>query len=146
MNAHDAIVQAVMARLRESPAIPALIVEEAEADPLPEHIEAAVVVEFAGSNPQRVVMRGNPVDWTTRVRLACYARADGRTLGAGRASRNLHALCYARLMSDHTLAGAAWDISEPSLQSETDRSSNEVGVLVAEYEISHRTAARTLEV
>jgi hypothetical protein len=91
-------------------------------------------------------MRGNPVDWSTRIRLECYARVDGRGVTSGRASRQLHAQCYARRMADHTLGGAAIDISEPSLQADADRSSDEVGCLVAEYDITHRTAARTLDV
>lgn len=146
MNAHDAIVAAVTARLRQAPAIAADILEEAEVDPVPESMDAAVVVAFVGSSPLRVVMRGNPVDWSTRVRIECYARADGRSLAAGRASRALHAQVYARLMADHTLGGAAIDISEPTLQADPDRSSTEVGCLVAEYDITHRTAARTLDV
>lgn len=146
MNAQDAVMAAIIARLRQAPAISANILEEAEVDPVPEEMDDAVIVSFLGSAPDRVVMRGNPVDWTTRFRLECYARRDGRVTTAGRASRQLHARCYARLMADDTLSGQVIEIGEPTLQADADRSSDEVGCLVAEYDIKHRTAARTLDV
>lgn len=143
MNAQDAVVQAVLTRLRQAPAIAGAILEDAEVDPLPETVDEAVVVSFLGSTPSAPLL-GSPVDWSTRLRIECYVRADSRT-PAGRASRELHRRVYVRLQVDPSLGGLASDMSEPTIASDTDRSSTELGCVVAEYEITHRTAARTLE-
>lgn len=140
-SAQDAIVDAVLRRLREPTPVAAVIAEEAEFDPLPESVQSAVSVSFVGSTPSRSVL--GSVDWTTRVRVECYARADHRAFAHGRASRDLHSRVYLRLMADPPLHDTVSDIGEPVLQSDQDRAVTEAGCLIAEYDIQHRTA-RTL--
>lgn len=145
MNAHDAIVDAFLAALRAPLAVTeGLIDEEIDAATIGEHVREAVSIVVSGSAPQRIVIRGAPIDWQTEIDVECYARADGRTPG-GRASRALFARVYARLAADPTLGGLAMDMAEPVLRGDTEQMDNRLGCVIATYAVMHRTAAGSLE-
>jgi hypothetical protein len=144
MNAHDQVIDAILSALKAEPAIAAGNVYEEELRHKPETIDEYVIVSLAGSRPGRVAIKGAPVDWTSIVTIESHARRDQRT-PAGRASRRLAAQVYARLLSEPTLGGVVLDIQEPSLQTDHEQLDTEIGCVIAQYPVLHRTQARTLE-
>lgn len=145
MTAHDGIVDAVLALLRQAPPVTADVIEEdIDGENVPEDAQEAVSVRMASSTPQRAEIFGAPIDWTTEVAITCFARAD-ESIAQSRASRALHAKVYARLMADPTLGGLAFDLFEPQLTADRDVVDTRLGSLTATYTVQHRTAARTLE-
>ena len=146
MNAHDAVIDAVLKALRLGPAVTnGLIDEDIDADEVPEEAQEVVSVAMAASTPARGAILGHPIDWRTEVAVTCFARSDGRT-PAGRASRALHAKVFARLTQDPTLGGVAFYVEEPDITAERDPKDTRLGSCTGIYPVSHRTAARTLEV
>ena len=146
MNAHDAIVSAIVSALLASPPLAGgRVAEEAAFDALPEGVAQAISVAMVRSLAQAVLVGGGaPIDWRTTVRIQCLARADAAGAG-GRASRALHAQVYARLMADPTLGGLAGFIEPPALASDTELLGSRLGALTADYVVSHRTSATALD-
>lgn len=146
INAHDAIVDAVLAALRASPALAdGQISDSVDFTSLPEDVSKAIVVGMLSSDPARGAIAGAPTDWRTTVRLDCYARSD-KAVNGSRASRVLHSQAYARLQADPSLGGVAFDIDEPTLTADSELFGSRLGCLLATYTVSHRTRARSLEV
>ena len=147
MNAHDAIIDAVLTLLRQSPAVTSgLIGEEVDLASLPEGTQEAVSVSLAGSDPQQPApLLGAPVDWISTVQIECYARRDERT-ASGRASRELHARVYARLMSGTVLATAVpgADLRQPTIRSDDQPMGTRTGITVGLYPVLHRTVGGAL--
>jgi|CXWL01.1.fsa_nt_gi hypothetical protein len=145
MNAHDAILSAVLTALRlPTPVTTGSIEEEIDAADMPEGQTEAISVALVVSVPRAVAINGAPVDWVTDLAIDCAARTDGRT-AAGRASRALHAAVYARLMADTTLGGAASYIGEPQISQDQALLGTRIGRTSGLYTVHHRTAAGTLE-
>lgn len=145
MNAHDSIINAILAALRQSPALAAgRIEEEGSIDALPESAAEAITVDFVRSAAREVVASGWPVDWNTQIRISCMARNDGMT-AAGRSSRALHAQVYQRLMADPTLGGVCDHIGQPQLTAEGALIGSRLGLLHADYVIQHRSNGTTLD-
>lgn len=148
MNAHDAIIDAVLDLLQQAPAVTTgTIGEDVEVETLPESTIEAVCVSIVGSDPEAPApLLGAPVDWTTTVQIECYARRDGRGT-AGRASRALHARVYQRLMAGNPLGqvipGA--DLRQPSIRTDQQVLETRTGVTVGLYPVSHRTGNNTLD-
>lgn len=143
MNAHEAVVSAVKAKLAEAPAI-AMVIERSRRRPIEEDVNAAVNVYFGGGIPQRGVIRGAPIDWVTTVRFECLARAsEGQT--ADQAALALHALAWERLMSDQSLGGLAMDMVPGPVDIDEDELDTPVGCAIGTIQILHRTASNTLE-
>lgn len=147
MNAHDAVLDAVLQVLRQPPAITAgLIDEDVDIGAVPEGVMEVVSVSIDSSNPNRNALRGAPIQWGTDVMLECYARADGRhQLTAGRASRALHQRAYARLMQDPSLGGVLIDLLPPQIRGDRDQQDTRLGCCIAIYQAVHRTQAHSLE-
>lgn len=147
MNAHDAIVDAVLLALRTSPAVTAgPIDEELDPEAVAEGGTEAVSVALTDSDPVDAQMNGAPVDWRSTVTIECYAVRDKRRMALGRASRALHARVYARLMQDPSLGGAAMYLGPPRLTVDTDQADTRVGCCIATYAVLHRTGPNTLQV
>lgn len=145
-NAHDKIIDAVLAALLAAPSLASgNVLEEATFDTLPEGMDTAIVVTLVDSQPVRGAMLGHPVYWRSTVQLDCLARADRNTAGA-RASRALHAQAYARLMVDRTLGGQADNLDEPALTADAELMGDRLACLIARYPIDHHTQALSLEV
>lgn len=149
MNAHDAIIDAVLATLRaEPPVTDGPIAEDIDAGTIPEDATECISVSLDTSDPDRISLTGYPVNWTTDIVIECYARADGRrdgALTAGRASRALHQRVHARLMADPGLGGRAMDLRPPRIRSDRDQADTRLGCCIATYSALHRTAAASLE-
>lgn len=145
MNAHDTVIDAILAALRQAPVLAGgNVAEEVDFELLPQEMAAGINVEFVRSLPNEVQLSGAPIDWVTQVRISCLARSDGRT-AAGRASRVLHAQVYQRLMAEPTLGGLVAHIEPPRLASETALIGTRMGVLHADYTLQHRSDGTTLE-
>ncbi len=144
INAHDRIVDAVVALLAAAPALSDFIAEDDEGA-IAEDACSAILVRFVESDPIVPSISGGPVDWNTRLGIECYARADASS-STGRASRRLHAAAFARLMADPTLGGAAMGMEPGQVMSEQDRRDSRLGCCIGQYLYLHRTQANTLEV
>jgi len=143
MNAHDEVVDALLAALLAAPALAGgRVQEEASFDLIPESVSAAVSLTFMGSQAELVVLDGAPLSWRTGVRISCFARHDAAGQG-GRASRALHAQVYARLMASPAVR-ALGQIDPPRLNSDTELAGSRMGLLHADYIVTHRTAADAL--
>lgn len=143
MNAHDKVVDAVLAALRRSPAITTgPIQEDTDQDLLPEETREAVIVSLVDSDP--LDQYTNRVTWRSRVAITCHARVDGRT-SAGRASREMHARVYARLMEDRTLGGQVVDVAEPRIRQDSAQADTRVGACTGTYPVQHHTSAGSLQ-
>lgn len=145
MNAHSAVVAAVIAQLQQAPAIASGNVYRGRLRPVATGAAQAVVVRFGDSDPQRGAIRGAPIDWGTTVVVECYARAGAAESG-DEAALALHADVYARLMSDPTLGGAAGDLAPPRLALDETELAETLGCVNAAYLVQHRTTEHTLEV
>lgn len=145
MNAHDAILSAIVTALKATPALASgHVAEEASFDAQPETVTEAISVAMLGSRPQRMVLSGAPLDWATTVRVSCFARNDVAGAG-GRASRALHAQVYQRLMSSPSLGGLARDIEPPALDTDTELLGTRMGVLHADYLVLHSSTSLSLD-
>lgn len=148
MNAGDAIVDAVLALLKQAPAVTAgPIGEDVDLATVGETVTEAVSVSLVASDPMSpTVLMGAPVDWITSVQIECYARRDARG-AAGRASRALHAKVYARLMAPPQLSAqlAGADVRQPSIRSDQQPLDTRTGTTVGVYPVMHRTQAYTLD-
>lgn len=145
MNAHDRVIDAILAALRASPAVTVgLIDEDIDLAAIPEACDEAIGVSLTASDPDRTVLRDHPVQWSSTVLVECFARTDGRTT-AGRASRQLHQRAYERLMTDPSLGGVLVDLLEPGLTTDPEQADTRLGVTTATYTAVHRTAARSME-
>jgi hypothetical protein len=145
VNAHDAVIDAVLTTLRlPTPVAAGGVEEDIDVCAMPAEHSESVSVALVGSMPTVVAIQGAPVDWVTTLSIECAARADGRG-AAGRASRMLHAAVYARLMAAPTLGGVVNHIGEPQITQDRAQLATRIGLTVGLYTVHHRTAAGTLE-
>lgn len=144
MNAHDAVVDAILTALRAAPAVTAgPIDEEIDAESVAEQHAEAVSVALASSAPSSETVNGHPVTWRSEVSIECYARRDGRTV-TGRASRALHARVYARLLVDPSLGGIALGLDTPRIDIVSEVADTRLGCCIGTYGVLHRTPAGSL--
>lgn len=143
MNAHDAVVSAVLTALRQDPAVTAgLIEEDADLELLPEGLSEAVLVSLEDSDPRDQFT--SQVHWLSRVAISCRARVNN--IGStGRASRDLHARVYARLMQDRRLGGAVVDVGEPRIRHDSAQADTRVGNCTGIYPVLHITSSGSLQ-
>ena len=147
MTAFDVILEAVIAALERQPRITAEILDEdIDVAAMAEVVTECITVQLGDSDPDRAGILGAPIDWTSQLVVSCYARVDSRgARGPGRASRQLQARVYRRLMEDITLGGLVHDVLPPALSHNSDQLDTRVGSCVAIYPIRHRTSAGSLE-
>lgn len=143
MNAHQAVVRAVVDRLKADPAL-ADEVNRARRRPIEEGVQTAVNVYFAGSLPQRGAIRGAPIDWQTIVRFECLARGSFDQT-PDEVALELHAKAWERLMGDQSLGGLAMDMVPGQVDTDDDELDSPIGCAVGTVQIVHRTASNTLE-
>lgn len=146
MNAHDAIVGAIVARLLQWPALAGgLVEEELQPGAVPEEAPQAISVRLARSVAQDSRFAGQPIDWQSEVVLECYARGDAAHPTTGRASRALHAAAYARLMQEPTLGGLLSYLVPVAIDIDTEAATGPHGVCIGTYTAQHRTQTASLE-
>lgn len=143
-DAHNAVVQAVISTLLATPALASGNIYRGRRRAISKNVELGIAVRFGASDPSRGAIKGAPIDWTTTVLVECYARTTG-TESADEAALALHADAYARLNTDPSLGGVVDDLLPPSLDvSEEDRD-EQLGCVIAGYQLRHRTAENTLQ-
>jgi len=143
VNGHDAIVDAVLDVLQAAPAlVDGGIAEDIASDTLPTGKSADLSVSLMDSTP------GAPGfgkrEWTSMVRVTARARSD--TAGVnGRTSRAIQAAAFARLMADRTLGGLVLNVGAPRLSNEPAILASRIGVVHADYPVTHYTALNSMD-
>lgn len=147
--AHNAIGAGALALLLTPPAIAGGQVKRGQTRPVADTVQRFVGITLAGSDPDRVQIRGNPVEWSTTLRASCCARGTTSVGVASTGEENaieLFGEVYARLLSEPTLGGAAWDVEPGPVDLEQDELDSSLACVTATFRVRHRTAANTLEV
>lgn len=147
MTGHDALIAALLTRLREpSPVTSGLIDEDIDEESVPEDVFEAVSVTMASSIPGEPSVLGAPLAWRTELSVTAFARHDGRgTLSLSRASRELQGRVFARVMQDPTLGAAAWNYEEPQISSDTEHRTSRLGACTGVYVFHHQTQPASME-
>lgn len=118
-------VAAIVASLQQAPAV-APVVSRTRLRPLGTGISLAVVVRPVDAEAgETSISPGEPVSWTVRIAVDCYARAEAGT-AADEAVDPLLTAAYARLMADPTLGGAVRTLAPAGLTYEYDAESEQV--------------------
>ena len=141
-TAFSAIVAAVIARLSEDPPVCDAIYR-ARANAIPETLDRAISVQFDQSLPNRGVMHGSPIDWSSRVTVECFARSVIET--GDLAVDPLLEAVFARLAADATLGGVVGDLAIASVEAEYTSEGKKTGWVRITYIAEHRTDNLTLE-
>lgn len=138
----DAIIAAIVAKLKESPALAGgVVTDETTFDELPDGVAEGVRVTLLESLP--INREYGNVHWASTVRITFMAR-DDRAGIEGRATSRLAAAAYTRLMTDQTLGGLAERMDEPRIQPDTNYYGTRLGVLNMDLPVRFNTTARTL--
>ena len=144
MNAHDRVMGAFLGAFKAAPELAGGMIFPHKLRKLPEDAPEAIVVRFGASSPNRATVYSAPVDWETRIVVECHVRADDFDEQDGSASGALHGKVFERLMADPSLGGIAFDVLEPDLDYQNLEGDSELGCMVAQYIVRHRTSARSL--
>lgn len=143
-NAVDDIINAMIATLQAAAALSDTIVEDDDTA-IGEDASDAIVITYVRSVPaDPLVYLGQPIDWDTEISIECYARADNTTSN-GRASRQLHAAAYARLMAEPSLGGRLQDLVCIGITHDQERRASRLGCCIGQYRTRHRTQSATLD-
>jgi hypothetical protein len=152
---HRAIRAAVAALLRaggtsispaptlSAPALKKGLVFENRVYRLAEGVISQIHVNYTGSDPDRVAIKGAPIDWTTSIELLIRARREGDT-SAEDVADEAWADVYARLMADQTLGGLAAYLDPGSMQVIDDQGEVDVCQLLWNVQYRHDTANNSI--
>ncbi|MGJ9420468.1 hypothetical protein ACHAC9_22330 [Massilia sp. CMS3.1] len=141
-TAFSAIVAAVISKLAEAPPVCDAIYR-ARSNAIPEQDVRAISVQFDQSLPNRGVMHGSPIDWSTRITVDCFARSVVET--GDLAVDSLLEAVFARLAADATLGGAVGDLAIVGVEAENTAEGKKTGWVRLTYVAEHRTDNFTLE-
>lgn len=142
-SAFDQIVTAFVAKLQEAPAVCDVVIKN-DGRAIDEACQEAVVVFYAGSSmPNRGVITGAPLDWTSRIVVDCFARS--KTLSGAEAVDALMSRVFERLANNPNLGNSEWDIGAPSIDPDADLQAQRTGSAQLTYFVEHRTRNNTLE-
>lgn len=105
--------------------------------PLPSGVESQIHVFRVISLPQRGVVMGAPIDWSTQVRIVVKARKG--VSSAEVIADGLSVSCYERLLADQTLGGLAMDLQPGALAWDQDAVDPAVAQVTLDVIYVHRT-------
>lgn len=144
-TAFDTIITTMAALLASGTPVAAQI-ETDDVDSIPEDVATAVELLLSESEPSQLGgIQGNPVDWITRVRVTCHARAVGTGATARSAVNALVQAVHARYMADTTLGlGPDVHIGAPSLNWDAARKAQRLAACELLYTVTHRTSGTAL--
>ena len=143
MNAQDTILSAIVARLQAAPALSGVQIEEdIEADQLAEDVQRALIVSIELSSPELSRISGQPLDWTTTVRIDCVCRSDRRT-PQGRPSWLLYADTFATLMQDPELGGLVMSVECTLARTDREAAASRIGAVNSYWRVRYRTPYAT---
>jgi hypothetical protein len=141
-TAFSGIVGAVIARLSEAPAVCDAIYR-ARSNAIPDTLDFAISVQFDQSLPDRSVIHGAPIDWSTRVSVECFARS---VIESGDIAVDpLLEAVFARLAADTTLGGVVGDLAIAGIEAENTAEGKKTGWVRITYIAEHRTDNLTLD-
>ena len=141
-TAFSGVVAAVINKLSEDPPVCEAIYR-ARSNAIPETLDLAISVQFDQSLPNRGVMHGSPIDWSTRVTVECFARSVIET--GDLAVDPLLEAVFARLSADATLGGVVGDFAIAGVEAENTSDGKKTGWVRITYIAEHRTSNSTLE-
>lgn len=145
MNAHELVLTAAVATLKQAPAIAGGNVFRGRRRPVDDTMQELVAVRFGGSTPDRGSINGAPIDWSTVIRFDCYARGTEARSGDERAIA-LHASAWNRLFSNPSLGGLVMDMAPAAIDTEDDELDTTLACAIGAVQVSHRSGAYTLEI
>lgn len=140
-TAFAGIVGALLTRLAQAPAVSANLYR-CRLRALPESVTGAVVVRLQQADADNNVLSGNPIDFTTRVEVECYARSHTTT--ADLAVDDLLQAVYTRIMADPTLGGSVMYLDLSALRFDFDAEAEQFAVATLSLDVRHRTSGLTL--
>ena len=141
-TAFSSIVAAVIAQLSAAPAVCDTIYR-ARSNAIPETLDRAISVQFDQALPNRGVMNGAPIDWSTRITVECFARSA--TESTDIVVDPLLEAVFARLAADATLGGVVADLAIAGVEAENISEGKKTGWVRITYIAEHRTSNSTLE-
>ncbi|MBD8531487.1 MULTISPECIES: hypothetical protein [unclassified Massilia] len=141
-TAFSGIVAAVVSRLSEAPAVCDAIYR-ARSNAIPDSLDRAISVQFDQALPNRGVMHGGPIDWSSRITVECFARSVTET--GDLAVDPLLEAVYERLAADATLGGVVGDLAIAGVEAENTSDGKKTGWVRITYIAEHRTSNSTLE-
>lgn len=141
--AQSAIVAKVIELLAAAPALADVRIQRNRLRALPEGVNRAIVVRKSTSDPSGVPLLGAPTDWTTQVRVECYARGTPGQ-AADEAGDELLLLAHAVMAANPDLGGLAMAMDPPRLGWDEADLDSPLGVSIAQYPVLHRTVSNTL--
>ena len=141
-TAFDDLLDAFETALAATPVICSNILTD-DPDPLSVDDTEAIVVSLGTSECLQLgAIQGNPVDWTTKVRVKCFAAANATS--ARPAAHALAEAAYARLAADPSVGISGVFIGEPAIERESDRAATRSYAVTLTYNVAHRTTGLTL--
>lgn len=140
-SAHMAVRNAVVAALLAAPALAGGRVVGNRRRPMAQEHPSQIFVYLEDAVASRTVL--GLVDWRTRIRVECLARATSTT-PADDAADALAASAYARLMADTTLAGAAIDLDPQAIAWTEDETDPALSACQQIYTVWHQCLDATL--
>lgn len=135
-TAFSKIVGAIVAALQAAPPV-CTTVYRARPNIIPEQVDQAVNVQWDQTLASAGVIRGAPVDWTTKVSIDCFARSLMDT-GDVAVDPLLEAV-YARLGQDPTLGGLIGDLNIAGIEAENAAEGKKTGWVRLTYIAQHTT-------
>lgn len=141
MTGHDQLIDLVLGRLREFPALAdGHVYEECDIGTLGEDVARAVVVGLDLSDAALAgVGAGVPQDWASMLRISAIVRRDNRDVIDGRPTFALQAEVMSRLVAGSQLAPDIALVEVVRLQADSAPQDTRIAALHGLYRVQHRT-------
>lgn len=116
---------------------------------MPEQFKRQAFIYLDYSRPQRAQYKGQPDDWTTRLRIECAARPDDAVPLTGEEAADdlamqVYGVVMAAVEADPTLGDRAMDVKPMGLAWDTDEANVQLAVTQAVFDVQHRTGAASI--
>lgn len=141
---HRAIRAAVAALLTAATPLAGGRVFQNRAYDLAEGVSAQIHVNFAGSDPERVAMKGAPISWATDLEIVVKTRAAG-AVSADDVADALFVDIYARVMAAQALGGLAAGLDPGAVDVDTAEADAGVCRLSWRITVQHDTDNNSIE-
>lgn len=143
MNAFTDLVGAVKSALEAAPPVAACI-DRNRLRIQPQDVDLAAVVRLNTSMPAIAAVMNAPIDWTTRISVECYARADSDA-DADQAVAPLMNAVFARLDQTGSLQGIDVYLEPGPIEWDFAATGENLVCATLSFTALQRTAAHTLE-
>ena len=142
-TAFDALLDAFVSKLEASPAVSTTVIADSDEEvPIPSSKSDAVNVSLVQSDPTEIAMLGLPVDWSTEIKVECYAQAAAAS--ARTAVNALVLAAYAKPAADTSVGIPGVSIGQPRIEWSGFKGEKRVACASLTYLVTHQTANLTL--